>query len=262
MTTLAILLILFVLTGYGLKEYYQLKMGKPVSAPPAVIDELAEFLGQYSPSGRFIDLGSGWGSLVLKLAKRLPQWQIDGVEASPTPWFIANCRSVGTNTSNYRFFIGRMEKQMLQNYDVIFLHQPTRNLNPMLSKLGRALQSDSFVVTYPNPLPRLPDPDLLLSEKNDRIFLYRGVDALAFLNPPPPPVTPAQDVPPEPAQEPTPVPADHAEPTDDNEFEQTPDDVALPADASHTPLMDAPPVDVPPTDEFPEQGELPRNQTD
>ena len=245
MTTLAILLILFVLIGYGLKEYYQIKLGKPISTPPAVIDELIEFLSQYSPSGRFIDMGSGWGSLVLKLSKRLPEWQVDGIEAAPTPWFIANCRSIGRNADNYRFFIGRMETQMLQNYDVVFLHQPTRNLTPLLPRLARALQSDTFVITYPHPLPRLPDPDILLSAKNDRLYLYRGMEALAYLNPPP---ATAPEVPLEPAQEPTPVPADNAEPTDDNAFEQTPADTVLPADdASEGPH---------------EQAQLPLNQTD
>ncbi len=265
MTTLAILLIFLTLLAYGLKEYYQVKLGKPISTPPAVIDEIAEFLGQYGSSGRFIDLGSGWGSLVLALAKRLPDWQIDGIEASPTPWFIANCRSIGTNTSNYRFFIGRMEKQMLQNYDVVFLNQPINNLTPMLSRLARTLKTDTFVLSYPNPLPRLPNPDILLSEKNDRTFLYRGLAALAFLDPDPTPA-PADMAPYEPAQEPVLTPADQVEPTDDNIFEQTPVDTIAPADHPAD-MGHPPPVDVPPTADHPEQDgpdqyHLPLQQTD
>jgi hypothetical protein len=257
MTTIAVILILLALLGYGLKEYFQIKLGRPTSTPDSITEEIAELLADFSTSGRLIDLGSGWGSFVLGVAKRLPEWQVDGVEASPTPWFVANCRSIGGRANNIRFFIGRMEKHMLQNYDVIFVHQSTRNLNMVLPRLVRALRNDSLIIAYPNPLPRIPDPDVLISEKTDRVFVYRGTAALEFLTrreaapDVPPPPTYDNVPPPEPEQEPVPTPADFTEPTDDNRFERAP------ADVSQTQFVDTAPVDLPPVNDFPEQGQTP-----
>ncbi|MFT6123599.1 MAG: 16S rRNA A1518/A1519 N6-dimethyltransferase RsmA/KsgA/DIM1 with predicted DNA glycosylase [Oleiphilaceae bacterium] len=39
--------------------------------------------------GSIYDLGSGWGHLVIRLAKRYPQRQIVGYELSLLPWFTA-----------------------------------------------------------------------------------------------------------------------------------------------------------------------------
>lgn len=256
MTTLLILFILFGLVGYGLKEYYQLKLGKPVSSPPAVINEIADFLQQYAPSGRFLDMGSGWGTLVLALAKKLPEWDIDGVEASPTPWFISNIRSIGRSFSNYRFFIGRMEEQALQNYDVIYLHQSQRRIFAMLPRLVKALQTDTFILTYPRPIPRLEDPFTIKTANNGTIYLYAGGEALAFLdrvdeNEPeaaPPPLEPNQEIPPPPP----------AEPNEDNAFEQMPTDDVPPspddAQSSENNIL-APAIEavIPPADESADQ---------
>jgi len=38
-------------------------------------------------TGAIIDMGSGWGSFVLRIAKRNPQRQIIGYELSLLPWF-------------------------------------------------------------------------------------------------------------------------------------------------------------------------------
>lgn len=252
MTTLLILLILFGLVGYGLKEYFQLKLGRPDSSPAPVIDELTEFLGQYGATGRFMDMGSGWGTLVLQLAKRMPEWQIDGVEASPTPWFISNIRSIGKGYNNFRFFIGRMETQIVQRYDILYFNQSKRQLNAMLPRIMRVLESDAFIITYPNPIPRLPDPHIIQTPRNEKIYLYPGLDALSFLNPPEsepaiaePVAEPNQEIP----------PAVPTEPTEDNLFEHLPDD-GLPPEIPPQP-DDFPPTDLPTDQPAPPADDVP-----
>lgn len=238
MTTILILFILGGLVGYGLKEYYQVKLGVgPHSSPPIVSEAISDFLIEQSPRGSFLDMGSGWGGLVLDLAKRLPEWQIDGIEQSPTPWFIANCRSVGKNSGNYRFFIGPMQKFALQNYDVIFINQPQRIMQGLLPKLVRALQNDTLILTYPHPLPRLPDSNLMQTDHKVRIYAYDGVKAL------------------EAAGLAVPNVPESARPAG---LEQVENDAAD-ADAASQPSPEA--VQEPDQD-YPEQSALPLNQTD
>ncbi|HEY1096271.1 MAG TPA: class I SAM-dependent methyltransferase [Alphaproteobacteria bacterium] len=225
MSIIAILLIIIALAGYGFKEYYQIKLQTaPTSSPKDVADQIALLLYNYNPEegGNLIDLGSGWGGFVLDMARRLPNWQIDGIEASPTPWVVANCRSISKSISNYRFFIGRMEDHSLKNYDVIYLNQTPRNLQLMLPRLLRALQNDSLILSYQNPLPRLPNPDILNTNGGHRIYMYRGIEALDVMNnePSPPRLNPIAE-PINEVEEPV-IP----EAMDENSLEQTPADQA------------------------------------
>jgi hypothetical protein len=181
MTTIATLLLFIALVGYGLKEYYQVKLkSSPHSTPIIIQDQIADLLMDFSHTGRLADLGSGWGGMVLNLAKQMPEWQIDGIEQSPTPWVISNCRSTGKTFGNYRFFIGPMQRFHLKNYDVIYLNAPRETMNIMLPRLVRALQDDTLIITYPHPLPRIPNPDVITVD-NHRIYLYRGIDAYATI---------------------------------------------------------------------------------
>jgi hypothetical protein len=181
MTTIATLLLMIALIGYGLKEYYQVKLkSSPHSTPVHIQNQIVETLMSFSHTGRMADLGSGWGGMVLNLAKQMPEWQIDGVEQSPTPWVIANCRSTGKTYGNYRFFISPIQKFFLKNYDVIYVNLPRETLIQILPRLVRALQDDTLILSYPHPLPRLPTRDHIAIDDRHRVYMYRGVDAIAY----------------------------------------------------------------------------------
>ncbi|WP_052057013.1 class I SAM-dependent methyltransferase [Colwellia psychrerythraea] len=42
-------------------------------------------------SGTIVDLGSGWGNFVIRIAKKYPQRQIVGYELSFLPWLTSSC---------------------------------------------------------------------------------------------------------------------------------------------------------------------------
>jgi hypothetical protein len=240
MTTLAILLIFCALVGYGLNEYYQIKLkSRPDSTPQPVIDKLTDFLTQYSDSSRFLDMGSGWGKVVLHVAKKLPDWSVDGIEASPTPWFIANCRTIGKNLQNYRFFIGKMQDHKLKNYDVIYLNQSPKILQMLMPRLVQALREGTFIITYAHPLPRLPQGNILYGNEKNILYLYRGLSALPLPEPkaeaPLPPVIEEETV---------------------TQPEATPAAVIVPTDTVVAG------IDEPPGTDAPEQVQLPLNYTD
>lgn len=181
MTTITIVLLLIAMILYGLKEYYQVKLKSgPHSTPMPVQTQIIETLMSFSHTGRMVDLGSGWGGMVLNLAKNMPEWQIDGVEQSPTPWIISNCRSTGKTYGNYRFFISPIQKFFLKNYDVIYVNLPRDTLAQILPRLVRALRDDTLILSYPHPLPRLPTNDMIQVDARHRVYMYRGIDAIAY----------------------------------------------------------------------------------
>lgn len=174
MTTLLVLLILIGLTLYGLKEYYQVKLGiVPQDTPVVSILALADLLERSAPSGRLLDLGSGYGKRVLGLAQRLPNWEINGVEQSPTPWIMATMRTIGKNFGNYSFFLGNPMTWELADYDVVFLHQNERTIKHWEPSIARRLQPGTLLITYNKPLPHIKPIDTMSVNSQTTFYLYK-----------------------------------------------------------------------------------------
>ncbi len=53
--------------------------------------QLVAAAGKGSGAGAIVDLGSGWGGLVIRLAQTYPDRKIVGYELSPIPWFVSLC---------------------------------------------------------------------------------------------------------------------------------------------------------------------------
>ncbi len=64
-----------------------------------VVFRLVETIGDSASAMTIVDLGSGWGSLVIRLAKAYPDRQVVGYELSPIPWLVSLCiaRCLGLN---------------------------------------------------------------------------------------------------------------------------------------------------------------------
>lgn len=174
MTFLFIILILIGLTLYGLKEYYQVKLGyMPQKTPPGALTALAGLLERSTDMGVFLDLGSGYGDRVLNLAKRLPNWEIAGVENSPTPWILANLRTMGKNYSNYNFYLNDPTTWSLKEYNVIFVHQSEAILKRWETSIARRLQPGTLLITYQHPLPRVKPIDVIAINAQTTFYLYK-----------------------------------------------------------------------------------------
>ncbi len=53
--------------------------------------QLVTAVGDDFNAKTLVDLGSGWGSLVIRLARVYPDRQVVGYELSPIPWFVSLC---------------------------------------------------------------------------------------------------------------------------------------------------------------------------
>lgn len=180
MTFLFVVLILIALGLYGTKEYYQIKLGiVPQHTPPNVIKALSELLLRSSDSGTFLDLGSGYGRRVLTLARNLANWEITGVEQSPTPWIVANMMTVGKNFGNYNFFLSDPMTWSLQDYDVIFMHQDEKTVRKWEASIARRLQPGTLLISYRNPFPRIKPIEVLEPIPGVQFFLYKKAATVA-----------------------------------------------------------------------------------
>lgn len=201
MTTLIILFLVVGLVLYGLLEFYQIKLAsKPQRTPLEAIDALAAMLDNpedmEQSTGRLLDLGSGYGDTVLRVARLLPGWEVDGVEQNPTPWVISNLRTIGKSFTNYRFFLGDAGIWPLRGYDVVFINQNSGTLKKWEAGLARRLPVGTTVITYNTTFPRLKPSNTLRVSDKITLYLYRKTERAPA--PAPEQAAPAADVTPAP----------------------------------------------------------------
>lgn len=68
----------------------------------------------------FIDLGSGFGSLIAYLRKVRPQGTFYGIEISPFPYMISRLRFLSAPQTSVRTMLGSFWKLPLSNYDYVY----------------------------------------------------------------------------------------------------------------------------------------------
>ena len=160
---------------YGLYEYYKIKLGIiHKKMPKGAIEALANIIEDTNAeSGRMVELGSGFGGFVIGIAHRLPGWDVVGVEQSPTPWLLANLRTIGKKHLNYRFFLSDPILWPLKNYDIVFIHNDEKLLKKWEQSLGRRLQPDTLLITMNHRLPRVNHVNMIQADPATSFYIYR-----------------------------------------------------------------------------------------
>lgn len=85
----------------------------------AVLEDISEQLENASDGQEIVDLGSGWGTLLLPLAKKFPNHKFVGVERAFTPFIISSLRA--RKLANLRFVQGDFFEYDLKKTDLVIL---------------------------------------------------------------------------------------------------------------------------------------------
>lgn len=187
MLGLLIFIIIIALGLYGLNEYYKIRLGVThIKTPKGAMESLANLIEDTNiEEGRLLHLGSGTGGFVLGMARRLPNWDIIGVEQSPTPWVLANLRTIGNQLKNYRFYLDDTIQWPLKNYDIIFLSHDEKTLRRWEQSLARRLQPESLLISYNNKLPRIAPSNTITIDQNTTFYVYQRRPAVVETAPTP-----------------------------------------------------------------------------
>lgn len=181
MGSFIILIVIVVLFFWCLKEYYEMKLGiGPQASPKQIANEITSICKDLNGSGTFLDVGSGWGSMLIPMAKALPDWTFYGIEKSPTPWLVSQFKTMKNNFGNINLFLGDAEKFRYRGYDIIYLNLPKKLINEITPPLIRNIQRGSLVVTYRNQIDGI-DAYSTLTVKDDRgmerqVYLYADLE--------------------------------------------------------------------------------------
>lgn len=124
---------------------------------------------------RVIDIGSGFGGLVMHLARERPESEILGIELAPLPWLCSVVRA-RLDGSAGRFVRGDYEALDFGEYDVVFAYLSPAAMPRLWAKACAEMRPGTLLLSHEFNMPGI-DPDIVVhpTEAGPPIFGWRIV---------------------------------------------------------------------------------------
>ena len=136
-----------------------------------VWDEVARLLPVDRPV-RVIDIGSGLGGLVLELAQRRPDAQIDGIELAPLPWLVSRLRATFSG-SRARFMCGDYDHLNFADYDAVFAYLSPAAMSSLYRKAAREMRPGTILLSYEFLITeKEPDLDIVPTGRGPSLYVW------------------------------------------------------------------------------------------
>lgn len=167
--TLIIVILVFMLL-VNLPTFWTRVPYYPTSLP--IYEELASIIGERNPK-TFIDLGCGFGSLLIFLAERYPGTQFNGVEIAPLTYFIALIRARIRGIKNISITHQSLWKVQLASFDMVYAFLAPDPMVKLWKKASEEMQAGSLFITNTFEVPSPANKIIVVSDKhNCRLMLH------------------------------------------------------------------------------------------
>lgn len=120
---------------------------------PAVRDAVAGLLPAHSL--RFVDVGSGFGGLVIDLARRRPDSACSGIEFAPLPWLCSVVRA-RLSGSRAHFLCDDYAHLDLSQFDVVFAYLSPAAMPALWCKAQAEMRPGSLLLSYEFEISDVP----------------------------------------------------------------------------------------------------------
>ncbi len=138
----------------------------------AIIEEAASMLKETS-SQIVMDLGSGWGTLLLPLAKRFPNHKFIGVERGFLPYWTSVWRS--RRLKNLVFLRQDFFETDISKADIIFVFLLNSTMAKLTAKIKNEMKADSRVIANRFPMKDTePYKEVSLGSKYYTYYVYKN----------------------------------------------------------------------------------------
>jgi hypothetical protein len=104
---------------------------------------------------RFVDIGSGFGGLVLELAATRRDSRFSGIELAPLPWLCSRMRA-RLSASPARFRRGDYARLDLGSFDVAFAYLSPAAMPALWRKAQAEMRPGSLLLSYEFDIPGVP----------------------------------------------------------------------------------------------------------
>jgi hypothetical protein len=123
-------------------------------------------------SPRAIDIGSGFGGLVMELARMRPDARVEGIELAPLPWFASRLVAAATR-SRARFCLGDYERLDFGSYDLVFAYLSPAAMGALWHKAQREMRPGSRLASYEFVMTgRRPDEVLAPEGSSRQLYVW------------------------------------------------------------------------------------------
>jgi len=160
--------------------YFAFNSGFMRNAPPvpssgkvkrAMLKNVAQLL-EKRKNQTVMDLGSGWGTLLLPLAQQFPQHKFIGIEYGWVPYLVSKFRA--RKMRNIEFYRQNFFNADISKADIIFLFL----LSHLMKKISTKCQTEAkkSILLYVNrfPIPDMePKKECSLGSKYDTYYIYK-----------------------------------------------------------------------------------------
>lgn len=103
--------------------------------------------------GSLIDLGSGWGTLVVAVARKYPEQQVIGYELSWFPWLVSVIRKHSLGLGNLTLYRKDFRNAELGNASVLLCYLFSEGMASLHEKLNRERPGEILIVSNTFALP-------------------------------------------------------------------------------------------------------------
>lgn len=147
----------------------------PMPSSPQAIREILALIPSYLPSGTIYELGSGWGTLAIPLARRLPNQEVCGLESSWIPFAISSVLGKISSLPNLQFHCKDFFSHSLADASLVVCYLYPGAMKRLKGKFEKELKSGVWVISHTFAVPGW-EP-YAVRELNDiyrtRIYLYQ-----------------------------------------------------------------------------------------
>lgn len=164
----AIFLVIFI-------EIYTQKSGVvPMPTVASVRAQMIELLPQ-KIEGDIWDIGSGWGGLLIALAKKYPDNAVLGYELSPLPYFVCRFRIWLGRYNNTLLYRSDFSQENFNNVGAILCYLTHQHIKNLEVKFIQEMPKTSILISSTFPLPnKKPDQNIISKGFWDvEIFKYQ-----------------------------------------------------------------------------------------
>jgi len=125
--------------------------------------------------GNIVDLGSGWGSLIIPLAKKFPHCSIIGYEISPIPWAFSFLLTKILRLKNVKVYRKDFFSVKLHDFSLVVCYLYPDAMKQLKNKLESELTPGSWVVSNTFSVPGWTPEKVLDSGDlyHNKIYVYR-----------------------------------------------------------------------------------------
>lgn len=137
----------------GLIMAYTMRLG--TSPMPTLAAARREILAQVPPeaSGTIAELGCGWGSLAVPLARRHPQCRVVGFELSPVPWAVSAARRRLAGLPNLEIRRADFFDASLEGASIVICYLFPGAMERLRAKFERELPPGALVISNTFAVP-------------------------------------------------------------------------------------------------------------